>query len=363
MPTDSTAPLPIGIVGTGNIFPAYLNTLRRSRRLRIVGVADGDIAVARGRAAESGLVAMELDELLASEARLVLNLTPPLAHHAVGLRVLQSGRHLYTEKPLAATFAQGQELVALAAERGLRIGCAPDTILGAGAQALRALVDAGTVGPIRHGTATFMGHGPDDWHPNPAFFYQPGAGPMADMGVYYVSHLVHALGPVRSLSGSASVTHAERRIRAGALAGRTIDVAVPTHVVTLLRFESGAEVVLTASFDVWQHRHGPIELYGDEGTLLGHDPNRFGGVVRYALQRDAWQKAPGGRPYTTNSRGIGLIDMVRAIEDDRPHRCSAEMALHVLEVLERALDAGRAGPPVELTTRCERPAPLDQRLY
>lgn len=353
----------LAIIGTGNIFPAYLKTLQRSKAVRIVGIADADPALARRRADEAGLRALTIDDVLASDAELVLNLTPPLAHHEIGLRVLEAGKHFFTEKPLAASFAQGRELVERARVRGLRIGCAPDTFLGAGAQALRALVDAGTVGPIRHGSAHFMGHGPDDWHPNPGFFYREGAGPMLDMGVYYVTHLVHALGPVRALHGRAHRTHARRRIRAGANAGATIDVDVPTHLVTHLSFASGAEVVLTTSFDVWRHGHAPIELYGDEGTLLGHDPNTFGGTVRYALQRGDWQRAPGGRPYHSNSRGIGLIDMAQAIRAGRPQRCSEALALHVLEVLDRAAAAGTGGGETVLSTTCDRPAPLDGRLF
>lgn len=353
----------LGIVGTGNIFPAYLKTLKRCPRVRIVGVADADAAVAQRRAQEAGVSACTLDELLAGEAELILNLTPPLAHHAVGMKVLAAGKHLFTEKPLAASFAQGRALVEAARARGLRIGCAPDTFLGAGAQALRALVDAGVAGTIRHGSGHFMVHGPDDWHPNPAFFYQAGAGPMLDIGVYHVTHLVHALGPVRTLRGSAHVTHARRPIRSGPNAGQVLEVEVPTHLVTLLGFASGAEVALTTSFDVWKHGHAPIELYGDEGTLVGHDPNTFGGTVRYAVQRGDWQRAPGGRPYHQNSRGIGLIDMAIAIREGRPHRCSEALALHVLEVLEGAVEAGRSGATLALTTTCDRPAPLAGRLF
>ncbi len=355
--------IPLGIIGVGNIFPAYFKTLKQSRMFEVVGVADANPAAARQRADEFGLPALGIDALLAGNAQIVLNLTPPLAHHAVGLSVLNADKHLFTEKPLAATFKQGKELVALARRRQLRIGCAPDTFLGAGAQALRALVDADAVGSIRHGTAFFMNHGPDDWHPNPAFFYREGAGPMLDMGVYYVTHLVHALGPVQSLRGSATTTSARRLIRAGANQGKTIEVEVPTHLVTHLHFASGAEVVMTTSFDVWRHGHAPIELYGDEGTLLGHDPNLFGGTVRFACGHEAWQRAPNGRPYTRNSRGIGLIDMALAIAEGRPHRCNERLALHVLEVLDRAIDAGGSRKTIQLSTTCERPAPLITKLF
>ena len=355
--------LALGIIGAGNIFPAYLRTLQRSRQMRIVGLADAKPAVARARAEEFGLRAMSIAQLLASEADVILNLTPPLAHHDVGMQALAAGKHFYTEKPLAASFAQGKELVALAKRKKLRIGCAPDTFLGAGAQATRALIDAGTVGTIRHGTAHFMSHGPDHWHPNSAFFYQPGAGPMFDMGPYYLTHLVHHLGPVASVSGTAQTTHRTRVIPFGDNAGQKIAVGVPTYVVSHLLFASGAQVVLTVSFDVWQHGHRPMELYGDDGSIQCHDPNEFGGMVRYARRLERWSRLNDKRPYTTNSRGIGLIDMAQSIEAGRPHRCSETMALHVLEVMERSLTAASNGRSQRISTTCDRPAPLDAKLY
>jgi len=350
----------LGMVGVGNIFPAYLRTLQRSRQFHIVGVADaGSGTSAQQRAQEFGLRAMPLDALLESEADIILSLTPPAAHHSVGMRVLQAGKHFYTEKPLAATFAQGQELVALAAQQRLRLGSAPDTFFGAAAQTVRALVDGGAVGRIRHGTAHFMAHGPDAWHPNPAFFYQPGAGPLLDVGVYYLTHLVHHLGPVAQVSGTAHTTQTERPITIGPNAGKTLHVEVPTHIVTQLAFAGGAHVVLTSSFDVWKHAHQPMEFYGDEGSILLPDPNRFGGSVKSAYREGPWVRSTGKRPYTTNMRGLGLIDMAQALQTGRPHRCSAELALHVLEVMERALDAARSGQAQTITTTCERPAPLD----
>jgi predicted dehydrogenase len=352
----------IGIIGVGNIFPAYLRTLRAQRKLRIVGVADAQPTVAQARAIEFGLQAMSIDALLASPASVILNITPPLAHHPVGLAVLNAGKHLFSEKPLAATFAQGKELVALAAANGLLLGCAPDTVLGAGSQAVRSLVDAGTVGRIVGGSAHFMGHGPDHWHPNPDFFYRPGAGPLHDMGPYYISHLVHHLGPVASLNANARMTWRERTIPRGANAGRKIKVEVPTTVVSQLRFAAGAEVSLTVSFDVWKHAHTPIELYGERGTILSHDPNMFGGKVRWSPEDGDWQTVRERRPYTVNSRGIGLLDMALAIEQDRPHRCSDAMALHVLEVMDKSLESAALGRAIELETTCERPVPMAGRL-
>lgn len=353
----------VGIIGAGNIFPAYLNNLRRARGIRLVGVADADADAARRRAEEFGLRSLGIEELLRSEAEVVLNLTPPLAHHATGLAVLNAGKHFFSEKPLAATFAQGQELVALARSRGLRLGCAPDTVLGAGAQTVRAALDAGTIGTVRHGCAFFMNHGPDHWHPNPAFFYQPGAGPLFDVGVYHLTHLVNHLGPIAAVRAVAHTTHRERTVPFGDLAGTKIPMAVPSHIVCHLSFAAGAQIVLTSSFDVWKHAHQPFEFYGDEGTLLGPDPNRFGGTVRVARPLGEFERVASSRPYHANARGLGLVDMVRAIEDRRAHRCSDALALHVLEAMEASLRSADAGSEVVLTTTCERPAPLDGRLF
>ena len=352
----------VGIIGAGNIFPAYLNTLRKQRKVRFIGIADIQPAVAQARAAEFGLKAMTVDELLASPAQVVLNITPPLAHHAVGMAVLNAGKHLFNEKPLAATFAQGRELVALAAAKNLRLGCAPDTVLGAGSQTVRALVDAGAVGRIVGGSAHFMNHGPDHWHPNPDFFYGQGAGPLHDMGPYYISHLVHHLGPVAELNATARITWTERIVPRGANAGRRIKVEVPTTVVSRLRFASGAEVSLTVSFDVWKHQHTPIELHGEHGTILGHDPNKFGGTVRWSQQDGDWQTVRERRPYTANSRGIGLLDLALAIEQGRPHRCNEALALHVLEVMDKSLESAALARALALTTSCERPEALSARL-
>jgi predicted dehydrogenase len=358
--------LALGIIGAGNIVPAYLRNLLRAqkaKRLRLVGIADLDLASAQRRGAEFGLPAMSVDTLLASDADVILNLTPPLAHHAIGLQVLNAGKHFFTEKPLAATFAQGQELVALAAAKGLRLGCAPDTVLGAGAQTVRALLDAGSIGPVRHGTAYFMNHGPDHWHPNPAFFYQPGAGPLFDVGVYHLTHLVHHLGPIASVRAVAHTTHKVRTIPFGERAGQTLAVTVPTHIVSHLDFAAGAQVVLTSSFDVWKHSHSPYELYGDNGSLIGPDPNRFGGAVRWAAPLGDWQRAVDKRPYHANARGLGVIDLIRALDEGRPHRCNEALALHVLEAMEASLLSAEAGDALALTTTCERPAPLDGRLF
>jgi predicted dehydrogenase len=357
--------LKLGIIGGGNIFPAYMKTLRSCRRFRLVGLADANPEVAKQRADEHGLTAMSIEELLDSDAAIILNLTPPGAHYAMGKRVLGAGKHFYTEKPLSASYAEGAKLVAYAKEKKLRIGCAPDTFLGQASQTARQLIDEGAVGKILNGTGHFMGHGPDHWHPNPDFFYQRGAGPMLDVGVYYVTHLVNHLGRVREVDALAHMTFKERVIPRGPQAGRVIKVNTPTHIVATLFFAAGARITLTTSFDVWKHGHNNVELYGENGSILVNDPNMFGGKTRYSVQDGPWQNVDYGKPYRKGyfHRGLGLIDMANALQDGGDYRCNERLALHVLEVMDKSLESARVGTALKLETRCERPAPLTERLY
>jgi len=353
----------LGIIGGGNIFPAYMKTLRASHRFNIVGIADGNPAIAAQRAAEYALPAMSMEQVLASDAEIILNLTPPAAHFTVGKLVLAAGKHFYTEKPLAATYAEGKQLVALAQSLALRIGCAPDTILGQAAQTARALIDENVVGEIRNGSGHFMCHGPDHWHPQPDFFYQHGAGPLLDVGVYYLTHLVHHLGPLRTVYGQAHMTYRQRVIPRGAQAGRTIEVEVPTHIVSTLDFVGGAVISLTTSFDIWKHRHSPLELYGDNGSILLNDPNLFGGKIRYTVQDGPWRSVDYAKPYRQNCRGIGLIDMANGLRDGSDFRCNEALSLHVLEAMDKLLASAASARSLSLETRCERPQPLNGRLY
>jgi predicted dehydrogenase len=207
-----------------------------------------------------------------------------------------------------------------------------------------------------------MDHGTEHWHPNAAFYYAPGGGPMFDMGPYYLTDLVNLLGPVARVLGSATMGFAERHITSTPRAGETIRVETATHLSGLLHFVCGAVVSLTTSFDVWQHRHGPIELYGSEGSLVVPDPNRFGGTVAWARRREPWKDVPLTHGFADGEfRGIGLADMARAIRTNRPHRCSGELAFHVLEVMAAFQLSSDAGAAIAIESRCERPAPLPGR--
>ncbi len=354
----------VGVVGCGVISGAYLKAARGFPILDIRGLADMAAAAAEARAKEFGLKAVGVDMLLADPTiEIVLNLTVPKAHVEVGLKALDAGKHVYSEKPLGVAFKDGRKLVERAAKKKLRVGSAPDTFLGGSHQTCRRLIDAGKIGGPVGGTAYFMCPGHERWHPAPAFYYEAGGGPMLDMGPYYITDLVNLLGPVARVSGIATMLRKTRTITSKPRHGETIPVEVPTHVVGAMAFVSGAVVQIGMSFDVPAHRHRPIEIYGTKGSLAVPDPNTFGGEIEFAAEKDKWVKLKTELPYAdSNYRSIGLADMAHAIRSNRPHRASGELALHVLEVMEafgRSSDSGKA---VSIATRPERPAPLSESL-
>ncbi|NAZ38014.1 Gfo/Idh/MocA family protein [Rubellimicrobium sp. CFH 75288] len=362
----------IGLIGCGNISAAYLRIAPSFRGLRIRAVADLDEGAARARAAEFGAEALSVERLLADDRlEAVVNLTVPAAHFDVTRRILEAGKHAYSEKPLVLTPEEGERLRELAGARGLRVGAAPDTFLGASHQAARAAIDGGAIGRVLSGTAHVMGHGMEGWHPNPDFFFRPGGGPVLDMGPYYVTNLVQLLGPVEAVVAVAKAGFPTRTIGNGPRLGETIAVETPTDVHAILEFRSGATVTLGASWDVRAHRHGPMELYGETGTLFVPDPNWFGGVTELARGPEGAEPLeagdhpfgrvnfsfPDGRAFA-NWRGAGLAEMMAAIDEGRPHRCALDLALHVVDVLTGILRAAETRTRVAMRTECERPAPL-----
>jgi predicted dehydrogenase len=357
-------PVGIGIIGCGVISGAYLKAAKDFPILDVRGLADAVPKAAKARAAEFGLKAVSVDDLLADpKIEIVLNLTVPKAHVEVGLKALEAGKHVYSEKPLGVRFRDGKRLVARAMKKGLRVGSAPDTFLGGAHQTCRKLIDAGKIGDPVGGTAFFMCPGHERWHPAPAFYYEAGGGPMLDMGPYYITDLVNLLGPVARVSGMTSMLRKTRTITSKPLKGKTIPVEVPTHVTGGLEFASGAIVQIGMSFDVSAHRHAPIEIYGTKGTLAVPDPNWFGGEIEFAAAKDKWRKLKTDMPYTDgNYRSIGIADMAHAIRSNRPHRANGELALHVLEVMEALDRSSRVGRSIAIATRPERPAPLGESL-
>lgn len=358
---NATRRVGVGIIGTGNISAAYLKAMPGFDVLEVIGVADMKREVAEARAKEFGVAAMSVDELLADpRVEIVLNLTIPRAHIEVGLRALEAGKHVYAEKPLGIDFDEGKKLIAAAAAKGLRVGSAPDTFLGGGHQQSRAVIDSGAIGQVVGGTAFFACPGHEYWHPDPAFYYDVGGGPVLDMGPYYITGLVNLLGPVKRVAGLSATPFKERPIRSEQKRGQMMPVKVATHVTGTLVFESGALITITLSFDVPKHAHTPIELYGTEASLMVPDPNRFDGEVKTAKPRaEAWDPVPMTVPYGDgNYRSLGLADMAYAIVNDRPHRCSGDLALHVLEVMLAFDIASREEKIVDIETTVSRPAPL-----
>jgi predicted dehydrogenase len=290
---------------------------------------------------------------------LVLNLTIPAVHGEIALAALASGKHVYNEKPLALTVDEGRTVLAAAADAGLRVGCAPDTVLGTGIQTARALVDAGRIGVPVAATAFMTTPGHERWHPDPEFLYRPGGGPLFDMGPYYLTSLVHLLGPVVSVTGVSSRPAESREIGSGPRAGTKFAVEVDTHVTGLLVHGSGAVSTLMISFDVWAARLPRIEVYGSRGSVSVPDPNQFSGPVDlFDPETAEWRAIEPSAGYRDGGRGIGMADLAQALADGEQHRASGDLALHVLDVMETLLRAAQEGRTLSIGTRVERPAPI-----
>ncbi len=353
-------PVKVGLIGCGNISSIYFKNCARHPSLDLVACADLVPERACGRRDEFGAHACSVDELLADpEIEIVLNLTIPNAHFEVGMAALEAGKSVYSEKPLSANREQGRRLLAKAREKGLLVGCAPDTFLGGGIQTCRKLIDDGWIGEPVAATGFMMGHGPEGWHPDPIFFYKRGAGPMFDMGPYYITALVNLIAPVKRVSGSARITFPQRTVTSEPKFGTIIDVEIPTHVAGVLDFANGAIGTLITSFDVWAADLPRIEIYGTEGSLSVPDPNTFGGPIRIrrAGAKD-WADVPLTFGYAENGRAVGLADMAQALRTGRPHRASGDLAFHVLDVMESIHDASREERYVHLEAALDRPAPL-----
>ncbi|MGN6445084.1 Gfo/Idh/MocA family protein [Amnibacterium sp.] len=353
----SEEPMRLGIIGVGNISAQYFASLPSLPNLRLVAVADLDMARAGEVAAEQGVVARTVDELLASDdIDAVLNLTIPAAHVEVGMRVLESGKHVYAEKPLALRPSDAVPMLALAAERGLRVGSAPDTVLGTGIQTARRLIDDGAIGQVLTADAHWSAPGHERWHPNPAFYYQPGGGPLLDMGPYYLTALVTMLGPVVRVSGVSIRSPRERSVATGPKAGEAIEVAVDTGVSGILEHASGAVSRVSFSFDTWATRAPLFEVHGTAGTIAVPDPNRFDDPVEAWLVDDGeWRTVAPNAGYAGAGRGYGLADMAHAIATGRPHRASGDLAQHVLEIMDAIPRSSAEHAVITLTTTVERP--------
>ncbi len=372
-------PLAVGLIGCGDVSDIYFANCSRFASVTIVACASRTAEHARAKAARYGIPRVYgVEELVAApEVEAILNLTSPQAHVPITRAALESGKHVYTEKPLALSVTQGADLLELARRRGLRVGSAPETFLGARLQACRRALDDGLIGEPVGASAFVVSPGHEWHHPNPAFFYERGAGPVLDMGPYYLTAVVTLLGPVRRVSGFSRTTFPVRTIPAGPRRGQTMPVEVATHVAGTLELDGGLPVTFVASFDVWDSSLPRIEIYGTKGTLCIpdpdpiHGPNIFGGPLLVRTRErsrwrgsprpaglEEWETLPVGGAYTENSRGLGLAEMADAIREGRPHRADGALALHVVETALALLEAAEAGESRRVSSTCTRPAPL-----
>lgn len=352
----------VGIVGCGNISGIYLKNLSGLfHNTQIHAVCDLDRERAEAAAKEYGIPhVFTYEEMLKCEdIRIIVNLTTPKGHFEICKDALLAGKNVYVEKPLSLSPEEGNELNRLAKEKGLLLGGAPDTFLGGGIQTCRKLIDDGNIGNIIGATAFMMCHGHESWHPDPEFYYRSGGGPMFDMGPYYLTALVSLIGPAKTVAGMTAINFKERTITSEKKFGKVINVEVPTHIAGTVQFENGAIAAMITSFDVWGSTLPRIEIYGSTGTIIVPDPNTFGGSVLIKTYfSGAFQEVPHTHIYTDNSRGIGVADMAYCISEGGKNRANGEMANHVLEIMHAFHTSSDKKSFVDLTTTCERPAPL-----
>jgi predicted dehydrogenase len=363
----------VGIMGAGNISAAYLRLAPLFKNLEVRAIADVIPEAAKKRAEEYKVAAQTPDELLKnSELDVIVNLTVPAAHFQVSKDILSAGKHAYSEKPFVLSVEEGIQLKALAAEHNLKVGSAPDTFLGGAHQQARSIIDSGKLGKIASGTMHVMSRGMEHWHPNPDFFFQPGGGPILDLGPYYITDLISLVGPIKRVTAFTGMARAEREVTAeGPFKGTFIKVGTPTTIHAILEFHSGAIITLGASWDVASHGHHNIELYGTEGSIYVPDPNFFNGDVTVADKTGGKEKVVAwDHPFgvanqgldtptpRANYRNAGLSDMLDAAETGRHARCDLDVALHAVDVMTSILKAGETGQVITLQTTCERPAAL-----
>jgi predicted dehydrogenase len=361
----------VGLIGIGNIADVYVWNIARTSNARVVAVASRNFEHTRARAVQWNVLAESPEGLLRrDDIDIVLNLTPPAAHFGTTLAALEAGKHVFSEKPLGISKEQALALVEAADRRNLRLGVAPDSLLGAGLQKARLMITAGAIGRPLLATASIMYHGADDWHPNPAFFYQAnGGGPVHDVGPYFLSALILLLGPIETIQASALKGFETRTFTAeGREKGLTVQVEVPTTNLALARFRSGAQASLMASWDVWRTGQPDLEIHGTEGSLSLPHPNWHGGPLRYSRAGAAWEEVPleaepmarpnwpPDNPLRANYRGIGIAEMIDAIHEGRPHRLPPDLATHVVECADAMVESAVHRKPIALYGMPQTPA-------
>lgn len=360
-------PVKIGFIGCGNISSQYLEKAKQFPALDVVAVTDLDLARARAQAEKFGVPrGCSVAELLADESiELVVNLTVPAVHAAVSLQVIEAGKHVYSEKPLTVNTAEGQAVLAAAKANGVRVGNAPDTFLGTSHQACRALIESGAIGKPVVATAFMICPGHESWHPDPAFYYKAGGGPMFDMGPYYLTALINMLGPIDRVSAEAGIQINPRTITSEPKNGETVDVETPDHVAGTLRFADGCLGTIVTSFAGKFSPHdgkNPITIYGTAGTLKVPDPNNFDGDVFLQTTGDEDFQKVDIKHTHPNGRSVGVADMATAIRSGRDHRANERMAYCVLEAMEGMLKSSEEGRHVAIKADFHKPALLPEGI-
>jgi len=359
--------LKLGIVGCGNISGTYFTNLTTLFPWLSIESCSELIEERSKAKAEAFNVpkCYTTEELLADdEVDIVVNLTTPVDHAAINQAALAAGKHVCCEKPLAIDREDAVETMRMADDKGLRVGCAPDTFLGGGIQTCRRIIDDGIIGDIVSAMAFMVNHGHESWHPDPEFYYERGGGPMLDMGPYYLTTLVNCIGPAKRVMGSTGAAFEERTITSEKKRGKKVAIETPTHVTGVIDFVNGAIATIVTSFDVWASGLPRIEIHGTKGSLMAPDPNTFGGPVKLYRPGDKeWLDIPVyTHCYAENSRGVGVADMALAIMADREHRASGELAAHVLDAMLAFEESSESGRSVMLSTTCNQPAALPAGL-
>ena len=354
-----SSPAQVGIIGCGVISRAYAANASAFDSFEIGACADLEASRSEEIGAEFSLRPLTVEELLRSDSiDVVLNLTPPASHASVTRAALEAGKHVYSEKPLAIAATEAEELCALAESEGLRLACAPDIFLGSAYQKARSLLDDGAIGEPLAISAAMLAGGQEVWHPDPDIFYRDGAGPLLDMGPYYVTAIVSLLGPVRRVAGFASTLVEERTIKVGPRRGERFTAETPTHITSMLELQGAVTATLVATFEAPGHYASTMLVHGSDGELALPDPNGFAGPVRIRRGRGTWEGVPFTSRGAADARGLGLHDMVEAIAEGRPHRASAQLATHVVDVARSILASCESGSAVAIASTAERPDAL-----
>jgi len=370
----------IGLIGCGNIAETYFRSQEYFNNIQFISCADVYEEASRKCAKENNINFQTVDELLSNpDVDVVLNLTIPQAHHEVSKKTLLANKHSYSEKPLSISFDQGKELVEIAKSKNLYLGNAPDTFLGGGGQLARQKIDDGEIGEILTGNFIFAFPGVQTFHPNPESWFQKGGGPVIDMGPYFFTTLVNLLGPAKNVRARGKTFAEQRKYQFGSKKGQMFNVEILTSVMLDIEFHNESIIQGFISFDVENHGRNHMELYGTKGSMIVPDPNMFGGPLITSNELGSeWKEhsvedrylgktniinstvRSNEAPKQANYRGIGLAEMIYAIENNLEHRCNGELALHVLDIIESTIRSAETGNEIELQTTCKKPLPFSE---